>query len=121
MNCEGCGCELREEDLIVYQNKHLCEDCCFDLLNPPKTCDPTAVSSTSNVRKGLGQSGTEGLNELQKRIYNLVLERGSISREELLTTLQLSPAVFEREFSVLRHCELLRGFKQDATVYFTKY
>jgi hypothetical protein len=57
MNCERCGTELREEDIIVYQNKHLCEDCCFDLMNPPKTCDPTAVSSTLNVRKELGQTG----------------------------------------------------------------
>jgi hypothetical protein len=90
-------------------------------MNPPKTCDPTAVSSTLNVRKELGQKGTEGLNELQKKIYNLVLDRGQISKEELIEKLQLSPEVFEREFSVLQHCELLRGFKQDGTVYFTKY
>jgi hypothetical protein len=121
MNCERCGCELREEDLVVYQNKHVCEDCCFDMMNPPKTCDPTAVSSTLNVRKELGQKGTEGLSELQRKIFDLVVERGQISREDLIATLQLTPAVFEREFSVLRHCELLRGFKQDGTVYFTKY
>jgi len=121
MNCERCGCELREEDHIVYQNKHLCEDCCFDLMNPPKTCDPTAVSSTLNVRKELGQTGTDGLSELQKKIYTIVVERGPISREDLLAELQLPPAVFEREFSVLRHCELLKGFKQGSTVFFTKY
>jgi hypothetical protein len=121
MNCEQCGCELREEDILTFQNKQLCEDCCFDLMNPPKTCDPTAVSSTLNVRKELGQKGTEGLSELQKKIYNLVVERGTIGREDLIKTLQLSPEAFEREFSVLRHCELLRGFKQDNTVYFTKY
>lgn len=121
MNCGRCGCELREEDLVVFQNKNLCEDCCFDLMNPPKTCDPTAVSSTLNVRKELGQKGTEGLSELQKRIYNLVVERGTISREELLATMGITAEVFEREFSVLRHCELLRGFKQEGTVYFAKY
>ncbi|NLF89084.1 hypothetical protein GX563_09725 [Candidatus Bathyarchaeota archaeon] len=121
MNCERCSCELREEDIVVYQNKHLCEDCCFDLMNPPKTCDPTAVSSTLNVRKELGQSGTEGLSELQKKIYSLVVERSPISREDLLATLQLSPSEFEREFSVLRHCELLKGFKKGSTVFFTKY
>lgn len=121
MNCERCGVDLREEDLVVYQNKRLCEDCCFDLMNPPKTCDPIAVSSTLNVRKELGQSGTEGLSELQKKIYSFVIERGTISREDLLSALDLSPVVFEREFAVLRHCELLRGFKQDNTVYFAKY
>lgn len=121
MNCERCGCELREEDILTFQNKQLCEDCCFDMMNPPKTCDPTAVSSTLNVRKELGQKGTDGLSELQKKIYNLVIERGTISREDLMKSLQLSSGVFEREFSVLRHCELLKGFKQDNTVYFTKY
>ena len=64
--------------------------------------------------KELGQKGTDGLSELQKKIYNLVIERGQISREDLIATLQLSPAAFEREFAVLRHCELLRGFKQDS-------
>jgi hypothetical protein len=79
MNCERCRCELREEDLLSYQGKILCEDCCFDLMNPPKTCDPTAVSSTLNVRKELGQKGTEGLSELQKKIYNLVIEQGRLA------------------------------------------
>jgi myo-inositol catabolism protein IolC len=58
---------------------------------------------------------------VQKKIYSLVVERGPISREDLLAELQMSPAVFEREFSVLRHCELLKGFKQGSTVFFTKY
>lgn len=61
----------------------LCEDCCFDLMNLPKTCDPTAVSSTLNVRKELGQSGTQGLSELQRKIFNLVVEKGKISGEDL--------------------------------------
>jgi late competence protein required for DNA uptake (superfamily II DNA/RNA helicase) len=121
MKCERCGAEIAENEVTTYQGKTLCEDCCFDLMNPPKTCDPTAVSSTLMVRKQLGQTGTEGLSELQKKIYNLVIERGSISREDLMATLQLSPSVFEREFSVLRHCELLRGYKEGNTVYFTKY
>jgi hypothetical protein len=99
----------------------LCEDCCFDLMNPPKTCDPTAVSSSLNVRRELGQKGTEGLSELQRSIYNVVLEKGQISREELIATLKISPAAFEREFAVLRHCELLRGFKEGGVVYFIKY
>jgi late competence protein required for DNA uptake (superfamily II DNA/RNA helicase) len=121
MKCEGCGDEIAENEVTIYQGKTLCEDCCFDLMNPPKTCDPTAVSSTLTIRKQLGQTGTDGLSELQKRIYNLVLTKGRISREELVATLHLSALEFEREFAVLRHCELLRGFKEDGVVYFTKY
>jgi hypothetical protein len=90
-------------------------------MNPPKVCDPTAVSSTLMVRKQLGQTGTDGLSDLQKSIYNFIVERGRISREVLLLELKLSPETFEREFAVLRHCELLRGFKENGTVYFAKY
>lgn len=121
MKCERCRIEIALNEMTSYQGKTLCEDCCFDLMNPPKTCDPTAVSSTLTIRRQLGQTGTEGLSELQKKIYNLVLEKGCISQEELMRTLQLSSSAFEREFSVLRHCELLRGFKEGSTVYFTKF
>jgi hypothetical protein len=113
--------ELKENEATTYQGKTLCEDCCFDLMNPPKTCDPTAVSSTLTIRKQLGQKGTEGLSEMQKRIYDLVVEHGRISREDLVAALDLSLAAFEREFAVLRHCELLRAFKEDGAVYFAKY
>jgi hypothetical protein len=121
MKCERCGLDVQENEITPYQGKSLCEDCCFDLMNPPKTCDPTAVSSTLMVRRQLGQTGTEGLNDLQKRIYNLVVEKGTISREQLMQTLNLTAQEFEREFAVLRHCELLRGFKEAGTVYFTKF
>ncbi len=121
MKCERCGAELEENQATTYQGKTLCEDCCFDLINPPKTCDPTAVSSTQTLRKQLGQTGTQGITELQKKIYDLVVNRGKISREEVMQTLQLSPAELEREFAVLRHCELLRGFKEGNVVYFAKF
>ena len=60
--------ELREENHVNhFQGKLLCEDCCFELMNPPKVCDPLAVSSTLSVRKQLGQTGTEGLLSCKKR------------------------------------------------------
>jgi hypothetical protein len=90
-------------------------------MNPPKVCDPTAVSSTQSIRKQLGQSGTEGLTELQKNIYNTVAKRGTISKDELLSKLDLSPEEFEKQFAILRHCELLRSFKEGGTVYFEKF
>ena len=90
-------------------------------MNPPKTCDPTAVSSTLNVRKELGQKGTEGLSPLQRSSLYPFVERGRISKEDLVSALALTPAVFEREFAVLRHCELLRGFKENGIIYCAKY
>jgi len=121
MNCERCGITLKKNEVNDFQGKVLCEDCCFDLMNPPKACDPLAVSSTLSLRKELGQSGTEGLSELQKRIYNLVVEKGKVSKEELPKLLNISPAELERQFATLRHCELIRAFKEGNTVYITKY
>ena len=121
MKCESCGLLLEENQVNNFQGKTLCEECCFELMNPPKVCDPTAVSSTLTVRKQLGQSGTEGLTDLQKQIYNAVSERGTISRDELLGKLNLTAEEFEKQFAVLRHCELLRSYKDGSTVYFAKF
>lgn len=121
MKCEKCGLEFDQNEITNYQGQNLCEECCFDLMNPPKTCDPVAVSSTLTIRKQLGQKGTDGLSDKQKNIYNLVSEKGNISQEEILKTLKLTNQEFEREFAVLRHCELLRGFKEKGTIYFTKF
>jgi hypothetical protein len=121
VKCEQCGLNLEEDQVNHFQGRVVCEDCCFELMNPPKVCDPLAVSSTLSVRKQLGQTGTDGLSELQKEIYNNVVKRGKISREELMAQLKLPQTEMEREFAVLRHCELLRAFKEGNTVYFSKF
>ena len=121
MECERCGLNLEKNEVKYFQGKVLCEDCCFELMSPPKVCDPLAVSSTLSVRKQLGQTGTDGLSDLQKRIFNIVAEKGKISREELTISLNLTAQEMEREFAILRHCELLRAFKEDNIVYFTKF
>ena len=121
MKCERCGIIVQENEVNAFQGKVLCEDCCFDLMNPPKACDPLAVSSTLSLRKELGQSGTEGLSELQKKIYSIVVEKGKVGKEELPRLVNISPAELERQFATLRHCELIRAFKEGSTVYITKY
>jgi len=121
LKCDQCGLNFEDRQLNHFQGKVICEDCCFELMNPPKVCDPLAVSSTLSVRKQLGQTGTEGLSELQKKIYDIVDERGKISREELMAQLNMSQVELEREFAVLRHCELLRASKEGNTLYFSKF
>ncbi len=121
VKCDQCGLNLEENQVNHFQGKVLCEDCCFELMNPPKVCDPLAVSSTLSVRKQLGQTGTDGLTDLQKKIYDTVAEMGKISREELTSCLNLTPEKMEREFAILRHCELLRAFKEGNIVYFVKF
>ena len=89
--------------------------------NPPKACDPMAVSSALSIRKQLGQSGSSGLSELQQKIYRLIEEHEKITKDELLKIVNIKPEELEREFAFFRHCELIRAFREDGKVYFTKW
>jgi hypothetical protein len=121
MKCERCGVNLEEVETNSYQGKILCEDCCFDLTNSPKVCDPIAVSSTLSVRRQLEQKGTDGLTELQKQIYQKVIEEGTMCSEDLAVSLKISHQELEKQFVILRHCQLLRAFKEGSTIYLTKF
>jgi len=112
---------LKEGETCDFHGKVLCEDCYIYLTNPPKACDPMAVASALSVRKQLGQSGTAGLTEMQRRIYSIIEKRGKITKEELLTMVNLRPEELEQQFAVLRHCELIRAFKEGEKVYLTKW
>jgi hypothetical protein len=69
----------------------------------------------------LGQSGSSGLSELQREIYNTVEKYGKITKEDLVKNLSVKSEQLEQEFAFFRHCELLRAFREDGKVYFTKW
>ncbi len=121
MECQRCKTVLREGETYSHHGKVLCEDCYMYETNPPKACDPMAVSSALSVRKQLGQSGVSGLTDLQKRIYSIIEERGKITKEELLALVDIKPEELEQQFAFFRHCELLRAFKEGNKIYFTKW
>jgi hypothetical protein len=121
MQCDRCGLDLKEGEGYDLNGKCLCEDCYMYETNPPKACDPLAVSSALSVRKQLGQSGSSGLTELQQKIYNTVEKYGRITKEDLVKTLNVKPEQLEQEFAFFRHCELLRAFREDGKIYFTKW
>ncbi len=106
---------------MEYHGKVLCEDCYMYESNPPLACDPLAVSSALSVRKQLGQEGTDGLTQRQKKIYQLILQSDKVTKHELAAALNLRPEEVEAEFAVLRHCELVRAQKEGSRVYFTKW
>lgn len=80
-----------------------------------------AVSSALSVRKQLGQSGITGLTELQKKIYMVIEQRGAITKDELLRIVDVKPEELECQFAILRHCELIRAFKEGDKVFLTKW
>jgi hypothetical protein len=121
MKCERCGSFLKEGESYDFHGKTLCEDCYMYETNPPKACDPMAVSTALSTRKQSGQSGIAGLSELQKRIFNEIGKKGKITKEELLVIVNIKPEELEQEFAILRHCELIRAFKEGNRIYLTKW
>jgi hypothetical protein len=121
MECERCKSNLKEGETYDLHGEVLCEDCYMYETNPPKACDPMAVSSALSVRKQLGQTGSSGLTELQQEIYQTIEEHGKITKAELLKILKIKVEELEQEFAVLRHCELIRAFKEGDKVYLTKW
>ncbi|KJS15590.1 MAG: hypothetical protein VR69_12350 [Peptococcaceae bacterium BRH_c4b] len=120
MICHRCKEEIApDDDTFDYYGKTLCEDCYIGAVQPPKTCDPTAVSSAMSTRAMLGHSGTQGLTPLQKRIYEFIKEKGKVTREEIQSNFDLPPWELEKQFAILRHCELVRGFKEENNIFIT--
>ena len=121
MQCDRCGLVLKKGEPYDFHGRVLCEDCYIHEANPPKACDPMAVAAALSIRKQLGQSGTTGLTDLQKRIYSVIEQKGKITKDELLKILDIEPEELERQFAILRHCELIRGFKEGDKVFLTKW
>ena len=121
MQCERCRSFLKQEESYNSHGKTLCEDCYMYETNPPKACDPFAVSTALSTRKQSGQSGIDGLTERQKRIYNEIQEKGKITKEEIIFSINIKPEELEQEFAILRHCELVRAFKEGNKIYLTKW
>lgn len=119
MLCEKCKADVPEEEMFQFGGEKLCEDCYIETQSRPKPCDPGAVSAAKAARELQGHKGTAGLTPLQKRIYNLLKEKGKITGKEMVAMLGITPEELQGQFAVLRHCELARGFKEDNKIYFT--
>jgi len=119
MLCAKCQSEIPLGDEMQLHGQIVCEDCYIIGVQPPKTCDVAAVHSAVTHRKLSGQTGTEGLTELQKNIYQFVKDKGKVTRPEIAEHFNLQQWELERNFSVLRHCELLKGTKEGNTIYIT--
>lgn len=117
MICAKCQQEIPQGEEMNHMGQVLCEDCYVEAVEPPRTCDVAAVYSAKLARKLAGQKGTEGLTELQKKMYEYVKVNGRVTPEALAKEFQLSVSQLQREFTTLRHCELLKGTKIDGIVY----
>lgn len=85
--------------------------------NRPQPCDVWAVRIATNTRRSLGQTGAEGLTELQRQIYEFITRSGGASLRAVAEALGLSEEEVRRQFAVLRHCELARAEKRGNNIY----
>ena len=121
MKCSRCGREIIEGDTYNHLRETVCEDCYLDIRLGVKTCDPWAVHSATRFRESSGLKGTEGLTDLQRKIYELVKRKGKVTREEVIKNLNLSEQEMQTQLATLRHCELVKGRKEGDEVYLVPF
>lgn len=119
MKCSKCNQDAPEDLTYVHLGETLCEDCYLEAINKVKACDPWAVYHATRVRENMGLEGTEGLTELQKAIYEFIKSRCRATGEEVMENFRLSQQEMETNFAILRHCELIRAYKDNGEIYLT--
>ena len=121
MKCNRCNREITEEESFPYFGEVLCDDCYIDVRLPAKSCDPWAVYAATRTRESTGLTGVEGLTSLQQAIYAFVKNKGKVTAEEVITKFSLSPRDMQNQFATLRHCELIKGHKENDKVYIVPF
>ncbi|MBA7658494.1 hypothetical protein ES703_66450 [subsurface metagenome] len=53
----------------------------------------------------------------QKAIYEFVRGKGKVTREQLIENLGLTEAELQTQLATLRHCELVKGYKEGDKIY----
>jgi len=121
VKCDRCGREVSMDDSYQHLGKTLCEDCYIDIRYPAKACDPWAVYSATRSRETLGLKGTKGLTDLQQVIYEFIKGKGKVTREELIKNCELTEAELQTQLAILRHCEMIKGSKEDGRIYLVPF
>ena len=117
IKCQKCGREISVGDSLTHGAQTLCEDCYIKATHRVQTCDPMATRSALRFRKISGLDASTGLTEQQKAIYEFIKSRGKVTGVELYIKFNLSPQELENQIAILRHCELVKGQKEDDKVY----
>ncbi len=116
--CARCQVEItNQEDVYHHRGKDLCEDCYMEALQQPKTCDVAATQLAKKHRQAAGQKGTEGLLDIQKKIHDYIKEKEKVTRNDLMEAFNLPEWELDKQIAILRHCELVKGRKENNRVY----
>ncbi|MBM4401454.1 MAG: winged helix-turn-helix transcriptional regulator, partial [Crenarchaeota archaeon] len=116
MKCSRCGKEISKEDTYMREGKAYCEDCLMDIGFSSRECDPWATYIDKRTKEGAGQTGAESLNDVQKKIYELVKKNGRATRSEVMKSLRLSDAELKAHLTPLMHADLIKERSEGGTM-----
>ena len=121
VKCDRCGREISANGSYQHLGNTLCEDCYIDVRYPAKACDPWAVYSATSSRVSQGLEGSAGLTDLQRTIYDFVKRNEKVTGEELVRRFKLAESELQTQLATLRHCELVKGYKEEDKIYLVPF
>lgn len=108
MKCQRCGKEITREDSFTHQGEMLCEECYMETGFHARECDPWATYLATHTRQRLGQTGLEGLTDLQKSVYQFIKDQGEVTRDATRQHFGFSEEDLDAQLMVLMHAELVK-------------
>lgn len=121
MKCNRCNREIPEDEGYTRIHERLCEDCYMKAVQSIQACDPVATRLALRIREKLGAQGTDNLTGIQKSIYEIVKSKGRITPQEITAQLNVTIKDLDTQIAVLRHCELVKGCKENGTIYIVPF
>ncbi|MDP2920105.1 MAG: hypothetical protein Q8O43_07810 [Dehalococcoidia bacterium] len=117
MQCSRCHKEITEQQSYVNKGKVYCEDCLMDIGLNKGECDPWATYVDNRTRVQAGQTGTDGLTELEKQVYEFVKTRGKVTRAEVVQELKLTQAELNAQLMPLLHADIIKEKSEGGKQY----
>lgn len=121
VTCPGCGKEIPGNEYIKENGLVTCEECYLEEHQRIKFADPVAVRSKKLFRKKYGLEGTDGLTDLQKKVYRFIQAEGGVTPEKVSKLFGLTPQETRNQLAILRHCELVKWRKMGDEMYMVPF
>ncbi|MDF2955689.1 MAG: hypothetical protein OD815_001305 [Candidatus Alkanophagales archaeon MCA70_species_2] len=121
VKCARCGVEVDEEDMYEMSGERVCEDCYFDSMMPQHPCDPFAQRAAERFEEFFGEVKPENLLEEQRKVYELIKERGKATPDEIIKELGIRPGELTQIFIVLRRLKLAKAHKIGDKIYYVPW
>ena len=121
MECSRCKQPIAEGEECTLKGRTLCEDCFVQAVEPRRTCDVAAVSAATSHKETSGQTGSKGLTEEQRIIYECIQRNSPLTLAELSEQTGVSQDKLEIHLTTLRHCELVKRKRTENGIFIVPF